>query len=169
MTALIAAVIAIVAFIASLASPIIVAKLTNDAQEAKENREVERQELVATKAEESRAAAADEIKKTAQLLEENTRLATESAAETHAQLAQVHTLVNSDKTAGLERERDALIANLALMTEVVDLKRAAGSEASESTVAALELTRARIGELESQLADRARATVIGESQVEENP
>lgn len=84
--------------------------------------------------------------------------------ETHGQLEQIHTLVNSDKTAGLQREHDALIAQAALMNEVIELKLAAGSQPSASTITALDMTKFRIDELETELADRAKATKLGERQ-----
>ena len=65
-----------------------------------------------------------------------------------------HALVNSDKTAALKDQRDALMVTLALMREVVSLKVAAGREPTAETNTAISAMEARLVTLESTIADR---------------
>jgi len=71
-------------------------------------------------------------------------------------LDSIHILVNSNMTAAMQSELDAITRELAMMKEVIALNRAAGREPSIEAVEALQLTEIKIDELAAQLDDRAR-------------
>jgi len=89
--------------------------------------------------------------------EEQTRLAAVNAADVVGRLSQIHTLVNSNMTAAMESELVALKAQLAMMRRFTDGDTSGIGDQATMT----ELIR-RIGELDAQLVDRARATEAGE-------
>lgn len=66
----------------------------------------------------------------------------------------IHGLVNSNMTAALESERDAVMRELATMREIVAMRSAAGTEPSVDTLSTIRVTELRILELKSALADR---------------
>jgi hypothetical protein len=79
------------------------------------------------------------------------------AAATNGKLDIIHTLVNSNMTAAMQAELDAIRRELAMMREVVALNLAAGREPTVETLAAIEATEAKITKLSSQLAEREAA------------
>ena len=80
-----------------------------------------------------------------------------------SQLMQIHMLVNSNLTASIHAELDATIREVAMMREVIALKRAAGHEPSDEAAQAVAATDARIAELRASLGDRLRATEAAEA------
>lgn len=66
----------------------------------------------------------------------------------------IHTLVNSNMTESKERELSATERELAMMKEVVDLKRTAGHEPTSDVLRAISATEAVIAALKADLADR---------------
>jgi hypothetical protein len=81
---------------------------------------------------------------------------------TNSKLDTIHVLVNSNMTAAMQAELDATIRELAMMKEVISLNRAAGRSPAVEAISALDMTQAKISELKSQLADRARQTRVAE-------
>jgi hypothetical protein len=119
---------------------------------------VERQDAIAAKTAE-----------TARLLAVNTRAVTETAhaaaevaQRTNDKLDVIHVLVNSNMTAAMQAELDATLREAAMIQEVIELKKAAGSEPTVETLAALESARNKIGELGSALKDRLRAVPVSQ-------
>jgi len=90
------------------------------------------------------------------LLANNERVA-RTQTETNGKLDVIHTLVNSNMTAAMQSEFDAVTRELAMMREVASLKQAAGHKPDAATLAAIEATEARLHELDANLADRKRA------------
>ena len=103
----------------------------------------DRQDAAALKAEEA-----------ARLLAVNTANVAETARESKKTLDTIHGLVNSNLTASKQAEFAATVREAAMMQEVIDLKRASGVEPSIETLATLEATRTKIGEMKAELADR---------------
>lgn len=68
----------------------------------------------------------------------------------------IHTLVNSNMTAAMQAEFDATTRELAMMHEVVELKKVQGHEPSVKTLAAIDSTNSRLSELGTALADRLK-------------
>lgn len=69
----------------------------------------------------------------------------------------IHGLVNSELTGAIDGERSATVRELALMREVMALhKVATGRDPSQASLTAIDLTEARVSELDAQLADRER-------------
>jgi hypothetical protein len=88
-----------------------------------------------------------------------------SASElTNTKLETIHILVNSNMTAAMQAEKDAIVRELAMMKEVIELNRSAGREPSKEAIEAIEYTQAKIDELSAQLEDRLRQTNIAELQ-----
>lgn len=83
--------------------------------------------------------------------------ARESAARVDNKLDVIHVLVNSNMTAAMQAELDAIKREIVMMREVVVLNLAAGREPTVEALAAIEATQVKITELESQLADRKTA------------
>ncbi len=92
----------------------------------------------------------------ARLLVSNKQVA-ENTRITNGKLDVIHMLVNSNMTAAMQNEHDAVIRELAMMREVIDLKRAAGQEPSIEVLAAIEATEAKIAELKIVLSERLNA------------
>ncbi len=84
------------------------------------------------------------------------RKLSDATSTSNIKLDAIHTLVNSNMTAALQAEHDAMVREAAMMQEVIDLKRAAGQEPNELAVAAQMATNQRIAELESVLATRQK-------------
>jgi hypothetical protein len=76
----------------------------------------------------------------------------------------IHTLVNSNMTAAMQAELDATIRELAMMQEVIDIKRSVGQEPSPASLAALQRTEERVGELRATLQDRFKAGLVAAEQ-----
>lgn len=87
------------------------------------------------------------------------------AKEADGKLEQIHVLVNSEKTEGLERELASKIESLVLMKEIVAMNRIAGLKQSEDSLTTIKLTEERIAELRTELGDRAVATEIADAAV----
>jgi hypothetical protein len=68
----------------------------------------------------------------------------------------IHILVNSNLTAALQAEFDAVGREFVMMQEVIDIKRVAGHEPNTDTLAALKSTRDKLAELRAVLADRTQ-------------
>jgi hypothetical protein len=118
-------------------------------------RKVRENAVMASRATEEVAAKADEAARL--LLDENRKVA-DRADQTIEKLDIIHTLVNSNMTAAMKAEMDATVRELALMREIVAMKKTSGQEPSVETLAAIEATGAKIAELSASLSDRIEAT-----------
>lgn len=87
------------------------------------------------------------------LAEENRKAAAVSEVMLET-LKVIHTNVNSNMTAEMKAARDALVALHASLKEIVRLNRVAGNEPTEDALLAIESTKAKIAELNAQLAER---------------
>jgi hypothetical protein len=164
--------LALIVAVPAMASPLLMAWLQNRHAAAKEDRDHERQDAVAERAEEvarllleRQEAVKAAAEKTARLLKENNRAVAETAAETHSQLKVIHTLVNSSMTAAIQAEHDATVRELAMMREVIALNNAAGREPSREALAAVDATEQKIDELKLSLSDRTKQAKLAVSQV----
>lgn len=79
------------------------------------------------------------------------------ARQTVVRLNVIHTLVNSNMTAHMQSELDAIVRELAMMREVSRLHEDAGRAPTEETLAAIQLTESKVAELRAVLSDRYRA------------
>jgi len=98
-----------------------------------------------------------ENKRVADVLQAENRKVMESSQLTQEKLNEVHTLVNSNLTAELRDGRDSTQRILALMGEVIELRRASGKEPTAETLAVYESTRRKLAEQDAVLADRTPA------------
>lgn len=128
------------------------AEETSDRQAAAANKA----ELAAKDAASAAKTVAVQATEAARLLEVNQKTVASTAAETHAQLQTIHALVNSNMTSEMQANLNSTIALLAVMQEVIDLKKVAGHPPSDDAIAAIGATKGKIAELEVALADRLR-------------
>lgn len=77
--------------------------------------------------------------------------------ETNSKLDTIHTLVNSNMSAALAAELSATERELAMMHEVIELKRESGRQPTQMTLDALKITEGRIAELRARADDRLQA------------
>lgn len=161
---------------ASITAPLVLSRLNDRARRQEKQQDYERQDAVAKAAEERASAAtkaAEDVAKQAAdaaqlLLESNQRVAraaATAAAQTSGKLdavaqqaAEIHTLVNSNMTAAMQGELDSTVRELAMMKEVIGLRRHGGQEPSVEALAAVEATESRVADLRSALNDRRSHT-----------
>jgi len=115
---------------------------------------LESQRVMAGKADEASAG----VVEVARVLAETTRASSLAIEKTQGQLTVIHTLVNSNMTAAMESELGALVRELALMREVVELKKVAGHAPTIETLAAIKATESKIIELTASIRDRKAAS-----------
>lgn len=153
-----------VAIGASITAPLILARQAEKMRRQDREADWDRQDEVARRAANATATVAasqkriaDQAAKAAEaLLEANAKVAA-TADETNGKLDVIHALVNSQMTAAMQSEYDATVRELAMMQEVIGLRRAAGHEPSQEALLAAEATQAKIAELAARLEDRAKA------------
>lgn len=137
--------VAIPAIITGAVAPLATVLIANRGRRKDKEQDWARQDAVA-----AQAAEAAKL-----LLAANERVAA-TAEAANAKLDVIHTLVNSNLTAAMQAELDATVRELAMMNEVIDLKRANGHEPSVNTLATVKATELRISELKATLADRLK-------------
>jgi hypothetical protein len=163
------ALIAAIAGMGTVASPLILSYMANRQRRAEKKEDWAREDRVASQAAEAARlllAANERVAKTAAATD--ARVA-KTAAVTNAKLDVIHTLVNSGLTAAIKAEYDATVRQLALMREVVELRRVSGrpsAEPSPEAVAAIEATAGRVEELRAALADRYAKTERAEESLD---
>jgi hypothetical protein len=169
---------------AAIVGPLLLARRLDRQQRRKEVRDYKRQDAVAARAaevatqaaetarlllERQDAAATRQDEVAAKAAEVASKLA-ETTTVTNGKLDDIHRLVNSNMSTAMQSELDALETSLAMMREVVDLKRAAGREPTREALAAIDATSAKIREARSALADRqAQADAITARERRETP
>jgi hypothetical protein len=102
------------------------------------------------------------------LLEEIRNEQTATHRTVGRQLERIHTLVNSNLTAAMRAELEATVRDAASMSEVIELRRAAGHDPSPEAVEAVDATASRIEELRSVIGNRVEATELAEEQARED-
>jgi len=165
-----AIVIAGFAMVSSMVTPWILSYQRRSEKE----QDYKRQDEVATKAAkasevllESQQQLVHQNDSTAALLLKSNTKAEASAKVQEAKLDQIHTLVNSNLTAAMQDQLDALKAMLVLLLETVDLKHAAspGAAPSKETVTTIAATKTKIAELSAQLEDRLKQTTFASAKL----
>jgi hypothetical protein len=156
---------AVIIAIFSLISPLILARVTARNTRLDRAEDWARQDAVAAK-----AAHAAEL-----LLASNTRMAEKAAEAARLLVADnkevakttgliitkldvVHTLVNSNMTAAMQSEYDAVKRELVLMKELIALHQSAGREPSPDALTEVKITEGKVAELNATLKDRLKAT-----------
>lgn len=89
----------------------------------------------------------------------------ETSDESSKKLDTIHTLVNSSMTAAMQTTLESLKMQLPMMLEIIELKKKAGLEPSVDTLAAVKAIRAKISELETDIAKRIEAAASAASTV----
>jgi Na+-transporting NADH:ubiquinone oxidoreductase subunit NqrC len=132
--------------------------LNNRAQRAARLEDWARQDQVAARVEAVAEKAAEVGDQVANRVEAVASKAAEVAAANTSRLDQIHTLVNSNLTAALQRELDATVVMQVALREVVALKRERGLEPDPESLAVLEDTRRRIEQLTRELEYKVKQT-----------
>jgi hypothetical protein len=89
----------------------------------------------------------------------------ENASAANEKLDVIHTLVNSSMTSAIQSEYDAIVRELAMMKEVVELRRAGGQlGVNESMQLAIQATEGKIEDLKQVLAERHRQDELSGAQ-----
>jgi protein involved in sex pheromone biosynthesis len=169
----------VIAVFASVTAPLLLTLLTSRQRRAEkeqdykreDDREEEREEKAMARAAVVAAAAEavrEKAEEAARLLQENNVVTKSRLDSLDAGVERVHTLVNSDKTAALQRDLDSAKEKLILLTEIVELKRAAGLNPHAETSGAIAETKRRISELGIELDDRHRQATLAEKQMQEH-
>lgn len=124
-------------------------------QIAKEQRDYDRLDEVARRADLASAATLTKLREVEAV-----------SQETFGITKITHALVNSDKTAEMRDRRDSKIATLILMRELVSLKQDAGKVMSAETEATIEALVTSIKTLEENIASRLAQQHLAEAEVE---
>lgn len=148
------ALIAAAATTVSVVSPLLMAVYLNRARRKEKEQDWKRQDLVAANLLTRQDSIAAQTAEAARLLVASDLKLAATAKITLEKLDVIHTLVNSTMTAALQDGLDATVRQLSLLREVVELKRAAGKEPLEESVAEITATQAKIAELRAHLNDR---------------
>jgi hypothetical protein len=132
----------------------------------------QRQDEVARKADE----VATQAREAARLVKASNEANAEAARVTKIQLDTldrgqkvIHTLVNSNMTAEMQRGLIALKGQRVLMLRVMDLNKAAQHEPTPEDQASLHAMEQQIAELEATLQDRLKQTEVANAQAGEKP
>jgi len=170
--------VACVAIFSSITAPLILARRTERMHREDQLADYKRQDEVAKEAKETAIAMAvqqdviirqqKDATGAARVRDEAARrLAATTAKSVDDKLDVLHGLANSTLSAALESELGALETSLAMMNEVIDLKKAAGIEPTREAVIAIQSTEAKIAELRATLADRLQQaeTIAGRAAV----
>jgi hypothetical protein len=152
----------LIALLATVISPSILAIITNVFRRIEKREDWKRED----KKEKEKAEKAEEVAKQAEraaklLLESNERIAAaaaESTKSTNAKLEVIRVDVNSNMTAAMKAELDATEGQVALLREVVELKKVAGTNPTKQALAYIESKEMRINELKATLKDRLTHT-----------
>lgn len=168
------------ALIVSVFAPLILAWSTARHQRQSKQQDWDRQDVLSKRAEDAVRATAAELKASnaviaakvdgvaatadvvAVRVDEVAVAAEVAQAETHSQLDQIHTLVNSELFEAQRRELAATEAQLVAMREVVDLRQAGGVEPTAADEDALLELEMRINGMARGLAAKARQTDAAE-------
>jgi hypothetical protein len=155
---------------ASVTAPILLARRTEQMHREDMLADYQRQDKVAAQVAAASTAAlraAADAHQSATVIGEHTAATAVRLDDANSKLDVIHGLVNSNYSAAMQSQLDALVTSAALMREVVDLKRAGGAEPSQESVIALGDTEAKIAELRAGIADRLKQaeTIAGRAAV----
>jgi len=176
----------------SFFAPLLMAVITNRSRRAEKEQDYARQDTVARQAAEAARLLSEQQKisiikteevakqaaeaakilseqqaKTSARAEEVAELLSRNTTTTNNKLEVIHTLVNSNLTSSMQSEHDATRRELAMMLEVIELKKVAGLVPSIETLAEVEATKIKIAELSARLADRTAQQAKVEVQLKE--
>lgn len=153
------------AIFASITAPILLLQRTEKMHREDRAADYKRQDEVAEKAAKTAAdlvksqkTIADQAAEAAELLLAANERVARTAIETNGKLDVIHTLVNSNMTAAMQSEYDATVRELAMMKEVIELKRSNGLKPTPEALAAIKTTETKLRELAAALEDRAQAS-----------
>lgn len=150
--------LALIVAVPAMLSPLLLSLLTNRNRRLEKQEDYARQDEVARQASEAASKAAEKTEDVARQLRFTNQQVADNAKTTIGKLDVIHALVNSNMTSAMQSEFDATTRELALMREVVELKKVAGHGPTVEVLAAIETTTRKISELHAALADRMKQT-----------
>jgi hypothetical protein len=139
-----------VAIFTSLTAPTLLFYMTARQHTRDKRQDWARQDLVAKRVAEA-TEAAQEIAHAATAAQDLAATHLRKVGET---VEVVHTLVNSDKTAAMQRELDDKRNALVMLREINRLQALAGGEPTEESLGAISATKSRIESLTAEMAER---------------
>jgi len=158
-----ALIVAVPTMLTAVAVPIILRLLDMKERREKEDRDDRRTGEIARRVEEVARVtkqrgdtATDEIFK-------NRQATVDSASVTNEKLDKIHGLVDGTMSTAIQSELDATKRELAMMNELIEMRKAHGQEPTRIALDALASTSGRIVELTKQMADRNAAAVNDQS------
>lgn len=128
-----------------------------DAEWARQDRVAERAAEATRKVTDNQRIIAGQAATAADLLLENNKQVAETQKVTNGKLDIIHTLVNSNLTAAMQAEYDAVKRELAMMREVIALRRTLGQDPSPDSLAEMHATEKKLAGLAEKLEDRHKA------------
>lgn len=140
-----------------------------EAEERRTDKEQDwaRQDAVADKLIASNAKVAASAKASSDIIAASAALTEEKLAELKVGQDQVHTLVNSNLTAAMEAQLEALEGKLIVQVQMHEYKKEAGKKLEPEAIASMEETTRKIADLKKSLEERAIQTKIADKKVEE--
>lgn len=141
---------ACIAIFASLTAPALLLYFTNRQHIKDKEMDYKRQDEVAKRVE----AATLSAQKAAQSSHEAAQSASDKLDQVQVTSDVIHTLVNSDKTAAMQRELDATKRELVMLREINRLHEQAGASPAPEALATIDFTERRISELTEELEER---------------
>lgn len=164
--------IALIVAVPAIVSPLLLSLMTNRNRRLEKEQDYARLDMVAEKAEKAAEMVADKVRLVAQKAAEDAKLLVSinervaaKAKLTIEKLDVIHALVNSNMTATMQSELDSHVVALALMIEIIELKRAAGSEPSVESLASIKSETLRVETLKKVLTDRIEQQKMFEKRI----
>lgn len=165
--------LALIVAVPALLSPLFLSWLTNRNQqkvkeldaELKRREKLEdyaRQDEVAERLVKQQNAAVAKVAEVAESLRVENRIVAETTKTTNEKLDVIHVLVNSNMTASMQGELNALRIGLTQMREIIELKKAAGLQPTPEVQMSVGSLMGKIAELEAQLADRLKQSKVAD-------
>lgn len=156
------AVIAAAAGVPALVIPLFSASLTNRRERKAREAQNARDDLLLARANERADKLELKAQEVARIIQVNNDVATLGVTKLLAGQKQIHTLVNSDRTAGMQDQLDSREIALALLIELVEVKKglAVPQQPTVETLATIEQMRASVLVLRKAVTDRLKQQEI---------
>jgi hypothetical protein len=161
-------VVVVASLATSVVSPLVMwwtARSTRVQEWARQDQVAQRTEDVAAQAAQAARLLIESNRKIARVQGETAVEAARIATEASAKLDQIHVLVNSSMTEAMQGELDAIERYLAMMRELIEVKRASGSEPTAAALALVTATQDKLDGLRSSMSDRMAQTEVADGQL----
>lgn len=165
-------IVAIVVAFSSVIAPVWLAHATGKQRRKEKAEDYAREDAVAARLLKAQSETADAIVVANEATTRATREVGKAAAERtqviNGKLDVIHTLVNSQMTAALQAEFDAINLHLIALKEISSLKEEAGRTPSKEASALIKATQIKLDELREVLATRREQDAVAQAQIEQS-